>query len=210
MCTETFLRLPEEKRNRFLDAAWEEFTTVSFSDVSINKIIRRAGIPRGSFYQYFTDKNDLFSYLLTDVRLRAVQLFTDLLDQAGGDPFAVQMMAYDHFISRQSSPTPTLDRCIRLVRLNIGMDMERAISTQPEGERMLESLCPKLDTSVLKQRNPEFALRTFSMATMLMGSAMMDTLCHPERGEENRRELEARLEIIKCGSLRADCLIKPE
>ena len=26
MCKETFLRLPEEKRNRFLEAAWEEFT----------------------------------------------------------------------------------------------------------------------------------------------------------------------------------------
>ena len=39
MCTETFLRLPEEKRNRFLDAAWEEFTHTSFEKASINKIV---------------------------------------------------------------------------------------------------------------------------------------------------------------------------
>ena len=63
MCTETFLRLPEEKRNRFLDAAWAEFTTVPFQDVSINKIILRARISRGSFYQYFASKDDLFAYL---------------------------------------------------------------------------------------------------------------------------------------------------
>ena len=56
MCTETFLRLPEEKRNRFLEAAWEEFTSVPFEEASINKIVRRAKIPRGSFYQYFSDK----------------------------------------------------------------------------------------------------------------------------------------------------------
>ena len=42
MCKETFLRLPEEKRNRFLEAAWEEFTRVKFADVSINQIVRRA------------------------------------------------------------------------------------------------------------------------------------------------------------------------
>lgn len=209
MCTETFLRLPEEKRSRFLDAAWEEFTAVPFSDVSINQIIRRAGIPRGSFYQYFVDKNDLFSDLLTDVRLQAVQKFSDMLDAAGGDPFAVQMMAYDYFIDRRNSPTPMLERCIRLVRLNIGMDMERAMSTQPEGEMVLETLCPKLNCSALRRQDQEFARRTFAMATMLMGSAIMDTLCHPERSEENRRELEARLEIIKYGSLCADCVEKP-
>ena len=64
MCSETFLRLPEEKRTRFLDAAWEEFTKVPFTEASINKIVLRAKIPRGSFYQYFTDKKELFAYLI--------------------------------------------------------------------------------------------------------------------------------------------------
>ena len=50
MCMETFLRLPEEKRTRFLEAAWEEFTRVSFAEASTNQIVRRAGVPRGSFY----------------------------------------------------------------------------------------------------------------------------------------------------------------
>jgi len=64
MCTETFLRLPEEKRNRFLEAAWEEFSSVPFEKVSINKIVLRAKIPRGSFYQYFAGKEDLFETAL--------------------------------------------------------------------------------------------------------------------------------------------------
>ncbi|MBR3569954.1 MAG: helix-turn-helix transcriptional regulator, partial [Oscillibacter sp.] len=60
MCKETFLRLPEEKRARIVNAAWDEFAAVPFADASINRVIRAAGIPRGSFYQYFEDKNDLF------------------------------------------------------------------------------------------------------------------------------------------------------
>ena len=49
MCTDTFLHLPEEKRTRFLEAAWEEFTRVSFAEASTNQIVRRAGCPGGAF-----------------------------------------------------------------------------------------------------------------------------------------------------------------
>ena len=66
MPSATFFNLPGEKRRRLLDAAWEEMTAVSFDKVSINRIIQNAGIPRGSFYQYFTDKLELFRFLLSD------------------------------------------------------------------------------------------------------------------------------------------------
>ena len=84
MCTETFLRLPEEKRGRFLEAAWGEFTRVKFADASINQIVRHAGIPRGSFYQYFTDKEDLFYYLLGDIQAQVVQVFSEQLRKTRG------------------------------------------------------------------------------------------------------------------------------
>ena len=51
MPTGTFFRLPEEKQRRLMEAAWEEFVRTSYTEVSINKIIQIAGIPRGSFYQ---------------------------------------------------------------------------------------------------------------------------------------------------------------
>ena len=58
----------EEKRQRLLTAARKEFKRIRFSDVSINRIILNACIPRGSFYQYFEDKEDLFRYLMGDMR----------------------------------------------------------------------------------------------------------------------------------------------
>ena len=64
MPTQTFFNLPEAKRKRFMDAVWQEFTTVSYMDASINKIIQAADISRGSFYQYFAGKADVFAYAL--------------------------------------------------------------------------------------------------------------------------------------------------
>ncbi len=60
----TFHNLPEEKRHVILDVAIDEFSQKDFSAVSITHIVSRAGIAKGSFYQYFEDKRDLYLYLM--------------------------------------------------------------------------------------------------------------------------------------------------
>ena len=59
MPTNTFFHLPEEKQQRLLDAAQIEFSRHSLQEASIANIVKLAGIPRGSFYQYFENKADL-------------------------------------------------------------------------------------------------------------------------------------------------------
>ena len=60
----TFLNLPEEKRQAFLKIALAEFADNDYNSASVSKIVERAGIAKGSLYQYFEDKQDLFLYLL--------------------------------------------------------------------------------------------------------------------------------------------------
>ncbi len=60
----TFLNLPEEKRRAFTDIALAEFADHDYNTASVSKIVERAGIAKGSVYQYFADKQDLFMYLL--------------------------------------------------------------------------------------------------------------------------------------------------
>ena len=64
MPTDTFFNLSVEKRDKILDAAFTEFSTYTYEQSSIANIIKKAGIPRGSFYQYFEDKKDLYKYIL--------------------------------------------------------------------------------------------------------------------------------------------------
>ncbi len=40
MPTDTFFRLPEEKRARILEGAWSEFTAVPYAEASINRIVQ--------------------------------------------------------------------------------------------------------------------------------------------------------------------------
>ena len=59
----TFFNLSDEKKDRIFDAALQEFSARTFSQASLNQIIKNAGIPKGSFYQYFDSKEDLYLYL---------------------------------------------------------------------------------------------------------------------------------------------------
>jgi AcrR family transcriptional regulator len=64
MPKETFFNLPADKRSAICDVVIEEFAANSFEQASINRIVSRAGIAKGSFYQYFENKKDLYLYLL--------------------------------------------------------------------------------------------------------------------------------------------------
>jgi AcrR family transcriptional regulator len=66
MPTPTFFGLPPERRDRLVKEAIVEFAGSSFAEASLSAIARRARIPKGSFYQYFEDKLDLYRWLLTD------------------------------------------------------------------------------------------------------------------------------------------------
>jgi TetR/AcrR family transcriptional regulator len=65
MPKKTFFNLPETKRSRFLSIAIDEFARNPYDVASISNIVREAGIAKGSFYQYFEDKQDLYRYLVT-------------------------------------------------------------------------------------------------------------------------------------------------
>jgi AcrR family transcriptional regulator len=61
---DTFFNLPEGKRTLICDVALDEFAEYPFDQASINRIVTNSGIAKGSFYQYFEDKKDLFLYVM--------------------------------------------------------------------------------------------------------------------------------------------------
>lgn len=200
MSSERFHRLPEEKRNRFLNAAWEEFTKTSFSSVSINQIVRNASIPRGSFYQYFTGKEDLFSYLLEGVRQRFTKDYHRLLAEAKGDLFQAQLICFDRMVSQEAASDPLMKRCIQFMRNNPGLDLQTILPGKP-GHLVLEGLWDELDLTGFRRKDKEYVCQVFCLTLMLLGSTLVDSIFHPERREECREILILRLDILKHGCM---------
>lgn len=76
MPKDTFFNLDEIKRQRIVDAAIEEFSRLHYDKVTINGIVKNAEIPKGSFYQYFENKDDLYIYLFTNLASNKMDLLT--------------------------------------------------------------------------------------------------------------------------------------
>lgn len=64
MPKQTFFNLPEEKKAKLIETAIDEFSKQSFKNASITKIAENAGVAKGSIYQYFEDKKDMYKYIL--------------------------------------------------------------------------------------------------------------------------------------------------
>ena len=79
MPKETFFNLPEEKRALISKVAVDEFAEYSFEQASINRIVANSGIAKGSFYQYFEDKKDLFLYLVQLAAEEKLNYFSSVL-----------------------------------------------------------------------------------------------------------------------------------
>lgn len=91
----TFHNLPAEKREQITGVAIAEFAAHPYRSASISRIVAQAGIAKGSFYQYFADKQDLYAYLL-DLLVEKKREFFSL---ERPDPQHVGIFAYLRWIA---------------------------------------------------------------------------------------------------------------
>ena len=63
MPKETFRRLKLDKKQKITDAFLREFALKTYDEASISSVVKELGIAKGSIYQYFENKLDLFLYL---------------------------------------------------------------------------------------------------------------------------------------------------
>lgn len=99
MPTKTFLNLNSSKQIKLIDAAIFEFSNNNYYNVSINKIISKANIPRGSFYMYFKDKDDLFLYLIEEYNKKINDLVKNIIIENNGDLRTSFIKVYDKLVS---------------------------------------------------------------------------------------------------------------
>ena len=63
----------ERKRQSLLAAAYELFTEKGVAKTSVDEIVRRANVAKGTFYLYFQDKDQLLQQLVYDISARVLE-----------------------------------------------------------------------------------------------------------------------------------------
>lgn len=67
MPTKLFFELSHDKRTRIIYVGISEFSNYGYENSSTNRIVKKAGISKGSLFKYFPNKEDLYFYILDSV-----------------------------------------------------------------------------------------------------------------------------------------------
>ena len=195
----TFYNLPDEKRQRVMDAVWAEFTTYSYMEASINRIIHAANISRGSFYQYFSGKPDLFSYVLSIIYESGKQMFLAQLTAHNNDLFFAVLGIYDMILWKKGRSRSLEQRRIRsLIDLNSDLDMSQ-FAVRLDCESIVREVRALMQRSGYLLETEQECSALLHMLAAITTTNLATTMRHPQDEEKNRRLLEQQLLIIRRG-----------
>ena len=83
-CKPTFLNIPQEKREKILSVAVNEFAHNGFENANINTIAKEAEVSVGSLYKYFDTKTDLF-LTSVDYALKNLEIIMETIVESNED-----------------------------------------------------------------------------------------------------------------------------
>jgi len=209
MPTERFCRLPREKQEAIRKAALREFARVPYEQASINQIIRHADISRGSFYTYFADKRDVVEFLLREQFAEMEQVCKDVLQDTGGDYFAMLEQLFDFFVGNLQK-----DMSMAGVARNIFSSQESAqvlgMGKWPSPEQIGMEGSPArwtydhIDKSRFRYESLEELVPLMIASTSALVSSLKQFYDYPEQLDRIRKYFLGTLEILKYGVCRQD------
>ena len=196
MPKETFFNLKLDKREKIETALVNEFSRTTFEKASISNIIEEAQIPRGSFYQYFEDKEDAVKYIMQKYTKLEKEKMYNLLIETKGDIFEATLKMYDYIIevSENEKYFKICKNIIQELRKNNVNVFEQIPSEKEQNE-----LNKVIDTSNLKIDKKDDLDYIMKILTTISRTVMLEAVSNQITKEQGRIEIERKLEILKKG-----------
>lgn len=119
MPKKTFENLPEPKKQKILTAVRNEFLTHPYSEISLNRIIKEADIPRGSIYQYFDGKEDMLFVILDEYCTFLIAVIIEYLKENHGDIFCTVEAVLRYFFGRDEKRQVKMEYAILFADLRV-------------------------------------------------------------------------------------------
>ena len=203
MPSDTFLRLNDEKKKKLIDASFKEFSLYNFNDVSINRIIKEAGISRGSFYMYFEDKKDLYFYLLEQhLEILINNMKNDLIKNKGDLFKMFEENIKESYNSFKNNNINFFKKSLENVTI-----MEESKKTFGfRDKRLLRELIPNINLELLNDNAKKHIEVIFAINMHLLMVTLIKLLKSDSLDEEILKDYYEQLDILKYGCVKKEDL----
>ena len=203
MPSDTFLRLNDEKKKKLIDASFKEFSLNNFNDASINRIIKDAGISRGSFYMYFVDKKDLYFYLLEQYSEILIDNMKKDLINNKGDLFK---MFQDNIRRTYNSFKNNNINFFKKSLENVTIMEESKRTFGFRDKRLLKELIPNINLELLNDNAISHIEVIFAINMHLLMVTLIKLLKSDSLDEEILKDYYEQLDILKYGCIKKEDL----
>ncbi len=205
MPTKTFFNLSLEKQKKLIEAGEREFSRVDFSESSINRIIQDAKISRGSFYMYFTDKEDLYFYILEKYIVKLYRELLNKIEECQGDFIQAFELLHEKIIDSCLKEQGTT--LFKNVFLSLRFSTEQKMKLKPPKDVIRKNdqeILSHIDKNIYCYQGEEELLDAFSLVMLITMSSVAYTLMNPTESNREKENYHRRLEIIRFGVLRRE------
>ena len=202
MPTNTFFNLPAEKKHKILKAANKEFARVPLEQASIKNIVEDAEIARGSFYQYFENKQDLFEYIMTSKTGDMEKNLIEMIEQENGNIINIFINIYDHLI--EVGKIRRNNKLFRQIFENIKTSDNLMLTRKEEMNKKLEKILQDLyskNKDILNIKNEEEFKLGIEILSAITRRRIVASLKY-KNSAEAREDFLKEIEYIKRGILK--------
>jgi AcrR family transcriptional regulator len=200
MPKQTFFHLSKDKQDTLIQAAKQEFSRAPLHEASIANIIKSAGIPRGSFYQYFEDKDDLFYYLLTQLAEKNNRRFISVLNEKKGDLFETFIATFQFMIEVHRNEEHK--NFFKNVYLNMNYKHEKTLASNVYEENQKNQFLSTLKLINTSNLNIQDEQELHHVLKILMGVTFQNIVqlfVKEYTGEEALRNYLVQIDLLKRG-----------
>jgi AcrR family transcriptional regulator len=200
MPKQTFFHLSKDKQDTLIHAAKQEFSRVPLHEASIANIIKSAGIPRGSFYQYFEDKEDLFYFLLNQLAEKNNQRFISVLNEKNGDLFETFIANFEFMIEVHRNEEHK--NFFKNVYLNMNYKHEKTLAKDVYEENQKSQFLNTLkliDTSNLNIQDEQELHHVLKILMGVTFQNIVQLFVREYSGEEALRNYLVQMDLLKRG-----------
>lgn len=121
----------KQKKDALLNTAFELFISKGIQKTSISDIVEKAGVAKGTFYLYFTDKYDLRNKLISHKANQLFQEAYDALRQKSFDSFEDQVIFLCDYIINALDRNRSL---LTLISKHLSWGIFKNTLTKPDPE----------------------------------------------------------------------------
>lgn len=192
----TFYNLNKDKKEKIKKAIRNEFSKNPLSKASISNIIEEAQIPRGSFYQYFEDKEDALKYILDEVAQKERKKIIDILNRNSGDIFKTSIESFDYILNKNIN-----EKEIQFLKNVVQEIKEENIDFQLPIRSNFKSTVEKwnINTESLNIKSEEDLKYILRILFIVTKTQIMDVILKRTSKEKSRENLIKQIQILKEG-----------